>query len=115
MLDWANRMARSSTPVSREPSEAVINVSYLVSSTNPMLKQAGESLKKGMASYQKATADSMERGEPRNALLRSAHEDFDKTITLIEDALAAKPDDVVRRLEERVSMMLYASLKYQSL
>ena len=108
-------LARTSTPASREPSESVINVSYLVSSTNPALKQAGEALKKGMASYQKATADSMERGEPRNALLRSAHEDFDKTITLIENALAAKPDDVVRRLEERVSMMLYASLKYQSL
>ncbi len=108
-------VASAATPVSKESTETGINVSYLAASTNPVLKQAAAVVQHGITDFQKATADTMDRGAKRNELLKSAHTDFDKSLTLMEEALAAKSDDVVRRLEERVSMLLYASLKYQSL
>ena len=108
-------IAKSSIPVTREAAEPGINVSYLVGNKNPTLKQAGDILQQGISAFQKATAESMERGDARNKLLQTAHTNFDKSITLLEEASAGKPDDTVKRLEERVSMLLYASLKYQSL
>lgn len=108
-------IARLSMPVTREAAEPGINVTYLISNKNPTLKQAGDVLQQGISAFQKATAESMERGDARNKLLQTAHTNFDKSITLLEEASAGKPDDTVKRLEERVSMLLYASLKYQSL
>ena len=110
-----SEVIKTSAPVARDANDSTLNMAYLVSSANPVLKQAGEALQHGIAAYQKATADSMERGEARNTLLRTAHTEFDKSITLLEQAAGGKPDDTVKRLEERVSMLLYASLKYQSL
>jgi hypothetical protein len=102
-------------PAQKESSETNLDVSSLTASPNPLLKKAGESIQHGITAFQKATADSMERGDARNGLLKTAHDDFETSLGLLDKADDPKSDDLVKRLQVRVSMLLYASLKYQSL
>jgi hypothetical protein len=95
--------------------DSVVESSFLLKSGDPRLKQAEQLLQEGIAEYKKATADSTERGPARNALLQSAHTKFDKTLSLCEEATKAKPDAQVEKLMEKTSMLMYGTLKYQSL
>jgi hypothetical protein len=79
------------------------------------LKDAYAQLNAGMADYRKATADATDRGPARNALLKSAYEKFTAVMTVIDEAIAAKADAQLDKLEQQISMMMYGCLKYQSL
>jgi len=57
----------------------------------------------------------MDRGEARNKLLRAAHTKFDKALALLDQATAGKPDTQTGKLMERIGMLMYGCLKYQSL
>ena len=69
----------------------------------------------GMADYKRATADSAERGPARNELLRNAHAKFEKSLNILESACDGKPDAQLEKLMEKTSMLMYGTLKYQSL
>jgi hypothetical protein len=79
------------------------------------LKDAYAQLNSGMADYRKATSDASDRGPARNALLKSAYEKFTGVMTAIDEAMAAKADAQLEKLETQISMMMYGCLKYQSL
>ena len=87
----------------------------LSSSTDDRLKNAEKSLRDGLVAYRKALADSMDRGEPRNALLRQAHDLFDQAVQAIDVVNAAKPNPQLDALAANISMLMYGCLKYQSL
>ena len=74
-----------------------------------------EALKRGSIAYKKATADATDRGAARNELLKAAHADFVKSIDLMEASVAAQPDPKIEQLIQRVSMMVYSCLKFQTL
>jgi hypothetical protein len=110
------RSAPSMVSASRADSEdGPVDSKFLLNSSNPKLKEAEKLLQDGIADYKKATADSMERGPARNELLKSAHSKFDKTLTLFEEASKASPDPQIEKLMEKTSMLMYGTLKYQSL
>ena len=106
--------AASSSSV-KDSSDVNVDVGYLLNNSNQRLKEAGKLIEGGIAAFKKATAESMDRGDPRNELLKTSHDNFDKSLTIMTEMITAKPDETLRRLSERVSMLLYASLKYQSL
>lgn len=95
--------------------DSVVESSFLLKSGDARLKQAEKLLQEGIAEYKKATAESADRGPARNALLQSAHAKFEKTLSLCEEATKAKPDAQVEKLMEKTSMLMYGTLKYQSL
>jgi len=64
--------------------------------------------------FRKATADSAERGEARNGLLRNAQAKFEKALALLEWAGMGKPDAQTEKLIERLSLLIYGCLKYQT-
>ncbi|HLX63958.1 MAG TPA: hypothetical protein VKX17_21985, partial [Planctomycetota bacterium] len=107
--------AAAASTVTQDQSEMGLDVSFLSAHTNPRVREAGKIIEQGVATFKKATDDKMERGPARNELLKSAHDDFDKALNTLAEATAGKPDAAISRLSERVSMLLYASLKYQSL
>jgi hypothetical protein len=110
------RSAPSIVSASRAESEdGPVDSKFLINSTNPKLKEAEKLLQDGITDYKKATADSMERGAARNELLKSAHSKFDKTLTLFEEASKTIPDPQIEKLMEKTSMLMYGTLKYQSL
>ena len=92
-----------------------LDASILAAYPDPRIKQAREAIERGSLAFKKAMADTMDRGAPRNELLKSAHGDFSKSIALIDEATAGKADAPVQKLVERVSMLIYACLKCQTL
>ena len=72
-------------------------------------------MQQGYADYKKAIADSSDRGPARNQLLKSAHTNFEQALTMMEQAKGAKADTALDKVMERASMLMYGSLKYQSL
>jgi len=95
--------------------DSVVESSFMLKSGDERLKQAEILLQEGIVDYKKATAESADRGPARNALLQSAHAKFEKTLSLCEEATKAKPDAQVEKLMEKTSMLMYGTLKYQSL
>jgi len=107
---------RTRAGAQEQPSEdAGVDTRFLGSKSDTRLKDADKLLQDGLAEFRKATADNADRGEARNGLLRSAHAKFDKALALLEWASAGKPDAPTEKLMERVSMLMYGCLKYQSL
>ncbi|MGD0093862.1 MAG: hypothetical protein ABSE73_28470 [Planctomycetota bacterium] len=100
-----------------QPSEdAGVNARFLVEGKNDeRLKEAEALLQAGLLEFRKATADSADRGEARNALLREAHKKFEKALADLEQASGGKPDTQTEKLMERISFLMYGCLKYQSL
>ena len=113
-------MARSSSSMvtasrNDDGDDSVVESSFMLKSGDERLKQAEQLLQEGIVEYKKATAESADRGPARNALLQSAHAKFEKTLSLCEEATKAKPDAQVEKLMEKTSMLMYGTLKYQSL
>ena len=87
----------------------------LSESTDEHLKAADKLLKEGLVAYRQACADSMDRGEARNSLLKKAHDLFDQSVQAIDAVNAAKPNAQLDRMMSQISMLMYGCLKYQSL
>jgi len=101
-------------PVKQEE-DVVADASILGAQNDDRLKKAQKLIEDGAKAYRKAIADNMERGPERNALLKDAREKFDAALTTVDAVLGDKPDPAISKLMERVSMMMYGCLKYQSL
>jgi hypothetical protein len=99
-----------------QPNEdAGVDTRFLASKDDARSRDADKLVQEGLAEFRKATADNADRGEPRNGLLRSAQAKFEKALALLEWASMGKPDAQTEKLMERLSMLLYGCLKYQSL
>ena len=99
-----------------QPSEdAGVDTKALAGKNDERLKDAEKLVQDGLGEFRKATADTMDRGEARNGLLRAAHTKFDKALALLDQATAGKPDAQTGKLMERIGMLMYGCLKYQSL
>ncbi|MCY3022553.1 MAG: hypothetical protein NTW87_26535 [Planctomycetota bacterium] len=102
--------------VKEEPREdAGVDASFLKGSKDDRLKDANKLVQDGLDDFRKATADTADRGEARNGLLRGAHGKFDKAMTILDQTSGGKPDAATEKLMERISMLMYGCLKYQSL
>lgn len=99
----------------RDSDETAVDSRFLGTKTDAKFKEAEKLLQDGILDYRKATAENADRGPARNELLKSAHAKFEKTLALLDEATAGKPDPQTEKLMERTSMLLYGSLKYQSL
>lgn len=106
--------ARVAAP--EQPSEdAGVDPKFLLAKGDGRLKDAEKLVQDGLGEYRKATADSADRGEARNGLLRAAHTKFEKALVLLEESVGGKPDTQTEKLMERIGMLMYGCLKYQSL
>jgi hypothetical protein len=102
--------------VKEQPREDVgVDASFLKGSKDDRLKDANKLVQDGLDDFRKATADSADRGEARNGLLRGAHGKFEKAMTILDKTSGGKPDAATEKLMERISMLMYGCLKYQSL
>ena len=107
----------ASAPVrtERDSDESNMDMRSLSESSDERLKSAGKMLQEGLSAYRQACADSMDRGEARNALLRKAHDAFDKCVQTIDEVNAAKPSPQLDSVMSQISMLMYGCLKYHSL
>jgi hypothetical protein len=112
-LARSTRSSADSTPEVIESGN--FDRTVLAKYSDSRMKEVTEALKRGSAAYKKATADFTDRGPARNTLLKSAHDDFVKSIDLMEESIATQPDPKLEQLVQRVSMMVYATLKFQTL
>jgi hypothetical protein len=99
----------------RDNDDGALDYRCLEGKADERYKQVEQMLKDAVVEYKKATAESMERGPARNELLKSAHAKFEKSLTLLETASAGKPAGDVEKLMEKTSMLMYGTLKYQTL
>ena len=107
----------ASAPVNleHESDDASFDTHLLSESSDEKLKAADKSLKEGLVAYRAACADSMDRGEARNNLLKKAHDLFDQSVQAIDAVNTAKPNPQLDRMMSQISMLMYGCLKYQSL
>jgi hypothetical protein len=99
----------------RDNDESSFDTRLLSESSDDRLKNADKLLKQGLAAYRQACADSMDRGEARNALLKKAHDLFDQSVQAIDTVNAAKPNAQLDNMMSQISMLMYGCLKYQTL
>ncbi len=99
----------------RETEDAAVDTRGIAAREDERFKKADKLIQDATTSYRKACSDSMDRGAERNELLTSAHINFEMALSLIEQVTAGKPDGQIEKLMERISMMMYGCLKYQSL
>lgn len=99
----------------RDSDDGALDYRCLEGKADERFKQVEQMLKEAVGEYKKATAENMERGPARNELLKSAHAKFEKSLTLLETASAGKPAGDVEKLMEKTSMLMYGTLKYQTL
>lgn len=95
--------------------DAGLDASFLKGKKDAQLAEAEKLIQEGLGEYRKGTSDNMDRGAARNELLRSAHGKFEKAQNILCEAVAAKPDKDLDKLMERIGMLMYGCLKYQSL
>ena len=95
--------------------DAGVDTRFLASKDDARSRDADKLVQDGLAEFRKAAADIANRGEARNGLFRSAQAKFEKALALLEWASMGKPDAATEKLMERVSMLMYGCLKYQSL
>ncbi len=107
----------ASAPVNleRESDDSSFDTHLLSDSSDEKLKAADKTLKEGLIAYRQACADSMDRGEARNTLLKKAHDLFDQSVQTIDAVNTAKPNPQLDRMMSQISMLMYGCLKYQSL
>ena len=116
LTEMISSSARLSSTIDRESvDDTSVDTRALKTNGDKRFAEADKLLQDGMVEYKKATADSTERGPARNELLKSAHAKFEKSLSLLEQASAGKPDAQVEKLMEKTSMLMYCTLKYQSL
>jgi len=99
----------------RDNDDGALDYRCLEGKSDERYKQVEQMLKDAVVEYKKATADSADRGPARNELLKSAHAKFEKSLTLLDAAAAGKPSGDVEKLMEKTSMLMYGTLKYQTL
>jgi hypothetical protein len=104
-----------STATTASSDDTSIDTHLLSDSSDKRLKTAEESYQTGLDLYKKALADSMERGEERNKLLKDARGFFDIAVKLIDEASGGKPTAQMDKLSAKISMLIYGCLKYQTL
>ncbi|HYF50178.1 MAG TPA: hypothetical protein VEJ63_12285 [Planctomycetota bacterium] len=109
------QLLQSQPAAVKQEDEFAIDTSVLAARNDDRLKKAQKLIEDGLKSYKKACADSMERGPERNTLLKDARDKFDEAMTTVEKVLGDKPEPGVSKLMERVSMLMYGCLKYQTL
>ena len=109
------QLASAPIAMERESDESSFDTRLLSDSTDDRLKNADKLLKQGLAAYRQACADSMDRGEPRNALLKKAHDLFDSSVQAIDTVNAARPNAQLDNMMSQISMLMYGCLKYQTL
>lgn len=100
---------------SSEDANSGLDYGVLSKSSDDRLKKADLLLKEGVTDYKKATADGMERGPARNELLQAARGKFEQVLNLCEEAQKAGVGQGLDKIMEKTSMLMYGSLKYQSL